>query len=47
VAVELHETGLAMQRANLRRRNPDASDEEVDALMRAWLLERPLDCPST
>jgi hypothetical protein len=45
VAVELHETGLAMQRATLRRRNPDASDEEVDALMRAWLLERPLDCP--
>lgn len=28
-------------RANLRRRHPDASEAEVEALLRDWLAHRP------
>lgn len=43
IAIQLHETGLALQRQNLRRRHPDLSEDEVDALMADWLADRPLD----
>jgi Rv0078B-related antitoxin len=40
-ALELHEAGVAVMRQNLRRRNPDASDAEIDELLSAWLRTRP------
>ncbi len=46
-AVRLHETGLAIQRQNLRRRHPDASEEEIVVLLAAWLADRPMDYSST
>lgn len=40
-ALELHEAGVALMRQNLRRRNPDASQEHIDALLTAWVRTRP------
>lgn len=40
-ALELHDAGVALMRQNLRRRNPDASADEIDALLTAWLRTRP------
>ncbi|MBP7777144.1 MAG: hypothetical protein KA371_08460 [Acidobacteria bacterium] len=39
--VDLWATGLTLRRQAIRRNRPDASDEEVDALLTAWLQERP------
>lgn len=41
IAIDLHETGVMMMRQNLRRRRPDASEGEIDELLKAWLHERP------
>ena len=40
-ALDLHETGVAMMRQNLRRAHPEASSSEIDRLLQAWLRERP------
>ena len=45
ITVELAETGRAIQRENLRRRHPTVSESEVDALLQAWLDDRPPDAP--
>ena len=37
LALQMMEEGFAMQRAHLRRRHPDASDEELESLLRAWM----------
>jgi hypothetical protein len=48
-ALDLHETGVEIMRQNLRRRDPSASDHDIDAQLRAWLSHRPGaeygDCP--
>lgn len=41
VALELFEIGESMMRQRLRRDHPDASDEEIEARLVAWLHERP------
>jgi hypothetical protein len=41
VACELHEFGVRMMESKFRREHPGASDEEIAALVRAWLLEDP------
>ena len=38
-AFELIRSGIALKRVALRIRNPDASDDEVEALLDAWLAE--------
>jgi hypothetical protein len=47
--LDLFDTGLALMRQNLRRSHPEAADEEIDRLLRDWLLDRPGagsgDCP--
>lgn len=47
--LDLFDTGLDLMRQNLRRAHPEASDEEIDRLLRRWLHERPGaefgDCP--
>ena len=40
-AFEMFELGVDMMAANLRRRHPHASPEEIERLIDAWLLERP------
>ena len=49
LALDLFEAGEQLMRANLRRRNPGASDAEIEAELRAWLAHRPGaehgDCP--
>lgn len=35
--LQLFELGVAMQRQNLRRRHPDATEAELDALLQRWL----------
>ena len=41
LALEMYEVGEQMQRARLRRQDPDASDEEIEALVEVWLRHRP------
>ena len=47
--LDLFQTGVDLMRQNLRRRHPDADEQEIDRLLREWLLERPGaeagDCP--
>lgn len=47
--LDLFQMGVDMMRQNLRRRHPDATDEAIEQLLQAWLLERPGaeagDCP--
>lgn len=45
VAFDLHETGVRLTRARLEREHPQASSDEVDSMVAAWLADRPLDCP--
>lgn len=40
-ALDLFDVGVSMKRASLRREHPAASDEEIDARLRAWVSTRP------
>lgn len=40
-ALDLHDLGVAMYRQRMRRENPQAAENEVEAMVRAWLLEPP------
>lgn len=40
-ALDLADSGIAMQRAKLQRQNPDASKDTVDQMLREWLHHRP------
>jgi hypothetical protein len=40
-AFELFETGLEMRRQQLRRAHPELAEPEIEALLAAWLKERP------
>jgi Rv0078B-related antitoxin len=40
-AFELFEFGCRMQRESLKRRHPEATEEEVEKMFVAWLHERP------
>lgn len=40
-AFALHESGVALKRAQLRRQHAGASDEQLAQLLAAWLQERP------
>jgi hypothetical protein len=39
--LDLFETGVDLMRQNLRRSHPGARDEEIERLLREWLLDRP------
>lgn len=41
LALELYETGERMMIQKWRRELPDATDAQIEARLRAWLLERP------
>jgi len=40
-SLAMSEDGFNMKRQQLRRRNPEADEAEIDRLFRAWLQERP------
>ncbi|MGH2898862.1 MAG: hypothetical protein ACRDMZ_09330, partial [Solirubrobacteraceae bacterium] len=40
-AFEMFDLGVEMMAANLRRRHPHASPEELERLLDDWLVERP------
>jgi hypothetical protein len=41
LALEMFEDGVAIQRENLRRRYPRASDAEIERALADWLASRP------
>ena len=41
VTLDLFETGVNLMRQNLRRAHPQAAEEEIDRLLREWLVQRP------
>lgn len=43
MAFELFEFGVEMMAANLRRKHPTASPEQIEELLEQWLAERPPD----
>jgi hypothetical protein len=40
-SLAMSEDGFAMKRQQLRRRNPEADDAEIERLFRLWLQDRP------
>ena len=40
-AFEMFEFGVEMMATTLRRRHPDASPEQIEEMLDAWLAERP------
>ena len=40
-AFDLFLAGERMMRQNLKRRHPEASDQEIERRLRAWMRERP------
>lgn len=40
-ALELFDEGMALMRQNLRRRHPQATEEEIERRLHAWLRTRP------
>ncbi len=45
LATAMQREGTLLIRENLRRRHPEASEQELDRLLETWLLDRPLDAP--
>jgi hypothetical protein len=41
LAFDLHEAGVSIMRARLRREHPHEDDTEIDARLKAWLHTRP------
>jgi Rv0078B-related antitoxin len=41
IAFDLHDFGVKMMRQNLRRRFPEAKDEDVEKKLLEWLRTRP------
>ena len=41
LALDMHETGERLMRQKLKRARPMADDAEIEALVVAWLRERP------
>ena len=40
-AVDLWATSVMLRRQTIRRRNPEASGQDVEALLNEWLQQRP------
>jgi hypothetical protein len=38
---DLFDAGVNLMRQNLRRRHPDANDQEIERRLREWLRHRP------
>ena len=42
---EMYREGMALKRQQFQRAHPDASAEAIDAMLREWLFDRPMDAP--
>jgi hypothetical protein len=40
-ALEMHEVGVKLYRQRMRREHPQASPDDIDGMVRAWLAEPP------
>ena len=47
VTLELYQASVEMMCLNLRRRYPDADEEEIEERLAEWLLNRPEDPPGS
>jgi hypothetical protein len=45
VVDEMYLEGLEMKRQQFRRAHPSAAPHEIEAMVRAWIAERPMDAP--
>jgi hypothetical protein len=45
LALQMADMGISMYRQRMRRERPDASEEEIEADVQAWLMRRPGDYP--
>jgi hypothetical protein len=45
IVEEMYREGLAMKREQFHRAIPSATEEELDAMIREWILDRPFDAP--
>ena len=41
IAMDLFQTGVDLMRQNLRREDPDATEEQIEERLRSWLRHRP------
>ena len=41
MALDMYEFGERMARSGLRRRNPDATEEQIARMLREWRVARP------
>jgi len=44
-AFDMYDEGIDMLRQRFRRDDPDATDDEIAARVRAWIADRPYDSP--
>ncbi len=44
-ALDLADSGIALQRAQFRRKFPEESEEQIGERLRQWLHDRPCDAP--
>jgi hypothetical protein len=45
VVDEMYLEGLEMKRQQFRRVHPGAAPDEIEAMVRAWIADRPMDAP--
>jgi hypothetical protein len=41
IALQMHTDGIAMYRLTLQRKHPACTAEQIDAMLYAWLCDRP------
>jgi hypothetical protein len=44
-ACEMHDVGMEMLRQRFRREHPALPDVDIEAMVRAWVSDRPFDSP--
>jgi hypothetical protein len=44
-ACEMHDVGMEMLRQRFRRELPELPDVDIEAMVRAWVSDRPYDSP--
>ena len=46
-AFDLYQTAVDLMRQNLRRRHPEASEEEIRHRLQVWMFEQPAEPPGS
>jgi hypothetical protein len=47
IAFDLYQTSVEMMRLNLRRRHPEASEQEIQRRLQKWMFEQPEEPPGS